>query len=72
MAANNAVADPHVVDENPEEQMGAVTLDPWEDKSQLDWPQNDEEANEEDTDEQDSDSDVVYLEDDRENVKVID
>jgi len=29
---------PHLVDEDPEDYIGAEILDPWEDPTQLDWP----------------------------------
>ncbi len=31
----------HIVDENPEDLMGEVTLDPWADNTQKDWANND-------------------------------
>lgn len=40
--AEITTVDPHVVDENPEELLGAVILDPWTDKSQIDWPNNED------------------------------
>lgn len=55
--ANPPVApavDPHLVDEDPELLMGEVTLDPWSDNTQIDWPNN--------SDEQDDDSDEEVAE----------
>lgn len=36
-----------MVDEDPEELMGEVTLDPWADGTQLDWPNNEDELDDE-------------------------
>jgi len=51
MAAENPpaqpVVDPHLVDEDPEELLGEVILDPWADNTQLDWPNNDDEQDDE-------------------------
>lgn len=35
--------DAHKVDENPEDHAGAETVDPWNDSSQTDWPNNESE-----------------------------
>jgi hypothetical protein len=32
----------HIVEENPEEHIGDVTKDPWDDPEQTDWPTNTE------------------------------
>ncbi len=32
--------DPHPVDENPEDHVGDETPDPWDDPTQIDWPNN--------------------------------
>lgn len=34
----------HLADEDPEENMGEVILDPWADNTQLDWPNNPDEV----------------------------
>ena len=36
----------HIVDEDPEEHMGEVTKDPWDDPEQNDWPTNPDHAEE--------------------------
>lgn len=72
MVADPPVVDPDAVDEDPEEHMGAVIPDPWADKSQTDWPDNEDETDDEDDEEPadaPADSDFV---DDRDNVSVID
>lgn len=69
MAANPPVVDPDAVDEDPEELLGSVTPDPWDDKTQLDWPNNPDPVEEEPEEEA---PEVDDVEDDRDNVKVID
>lgn len=43
--ADPKVVDPHLVDEDPEEHLGAEILDPWVDPTQLDWPNNEVDEN---------------------------
>lgn len=68
MVADPKVVDPDAVDEDPEEHMGEVTLDPWADSTQLDWPNQEDESDDEPADESDEESFV----DERDNVEVID
>lgn len=62
------VVDPHEHDEDPEQLLGAVLLDPWDDKTQIDWPNNEDKTDEV----QDEEPVVEEFSDDRDNVEVID
>lgn len=72
MAVDPPVVDPHAVDEDPEDLLGEVTLDPWVDNTQLDWPNNDEDIDVALEDEVSDESGDENFVDDRDNVAVID
>ena len=72
MAVDPPVVDPHAVDEDPEGLLGEVTLDPWVDNTQLDWPNNDEDIDVALEDEVSDESGDENFVDDRDNVAVID
>ena len=72
MAVDPPVVDPHAVDEDPEDLLGEVTLDPWVDNTQLDWPNNDEDIDVALEDEVSDESGDENFVDDRDNVAGID
>ena len=72
MAVDPPVVDPHAVDEDPEDLLGEVTLDPWVDNTQLAWPNHDEDIDVALEDEGPDETGDENFVDDRDNVAVID
>lgn len=72
MAAKPTVVDPDAVDENPEELMGEVIPDPWNDKTQIDWPNNEDEIEDEIEEVPADETTPDAFVDNRDNVEVID